>query len=63
MNLIAFAVGVVVGFDLSGKISKALTARKILAYKTALAELQEARELHAASILRHVIASEIQAER
>ena len=59
----AFVAGIQVGVILSGRIGKAITERKRLAYKTALAELQEAKELHAAAVLRHVIASEMQAER
>jgi hypothetical protein len=61
--LIAFMLGTVAGFCFSGRLSDALTTRRKLAYKTALAELQEAKELHAASVLRHVIASEMQAGR
>lgn len=64
MNLlIAFMVGILAGFGFSGKLRAALIERKRLAYKQALVGLQEARELHAAAILRHVIASEMQAER
>ena len=61
--LIAFAAGVLAGFALSGRLHAALIERARLKYKTALAELREARELHAASVLRHVIASEMQADR
>ena len=61
--LIACAVGAVAGFAISGKLHIALTARKKLAYKAALAGLREAQELRAAAVLRHVIASEMQADK